>query len=79
MTVQTRESILRQVDEVVAGHECPYRERLVRVSTSRSSTAHLGILLSGLRQIHQDNTCPPTHVGSSPTRIWSSWVDDTAV
>lgn len=78
MTLQAKEVVLAQVAEITADHDCPYGKRLNRLSTSLSTTTYLATLLQELNAIHESGGCPPTHVGGSPTRVWSDWVDDTA-
>lgn len=78
MTIQTRESILSKAEEITSNHECPYKTRLDRVRTSLISITHLSILVDDLQQIHEGDVCPPTHLGTSPTALWSDWVEDTA-
>lgn len=78
MTLQAKEVVLAQVAEITADHECPYGKRLDRLSASLGTATYLTILLQELTTIHESGDCPPTHIDSSPTRVWSDWVDDTA-
>ena len=57
-------------------HECPYKDRLVRVSPIIGSRTYL---LDQLVKIHENEECPATHIDTSPTRVWSEWIEDTAV
>lgn len=71
--------------EVVEEHACPYGERIIRSDKLRSlgarglNTLELSLLTDELARLHADDTCPPTHVGNSPTKEWSDWVRATKV
>ena len=59
-------------DQLIADHECPYAERIVRLAIGSSAYQ-----MSQLAQLHAGGNCPPTAVDGSPTKKWSDWVRAT--
>lgn len=80
----SRTELITTTQDFVDDHDCSYAERLLRVETSQR-TGSYGIalaVLSGhvteLVKLHNDNSCPPTHINNGPTSEWADWVQDTA-
>lgn len=63
-------------------HECPYAQRVLDSSARRSygiAAYQLASLADQVVALHQDGSCPPTHIDGSPTKAWSDLVRDTRV
>ncbi len=73
------------VASYIEDHNCAYALRILEVDKLQKMGSY-GInlsLLSGLvtqlDSIHQNDVCPPTHIGTGPTETWADWVDTTRV
>jgi len=86
MPVPSRVDLLETATTFAEGHDCPYAESLIRADDLRRQFGSYGINLSQLSHLvgelgdlHADDTCPPTHVGTGPTREWAEWVKDVQI
>lgn len=83
MTIATHEGLITTAETFVQDHDCTYANYLMTVDRRMGSTGIRTVFLQGhgeeLERIHADNTCPPTHVDTSPTLAWSDWTKDLKV
>jgi len=66
--------------EAINEHECPYAKRVLDLDGQRSyglAAYRLLSLVDEVVALHQDGSCPPTHIDGSPTKAWSDLVRDT--
>lgn len=80
MSVASREALLVPFQTAVEEHDCPYAERIIKLSRLQNigGTAFgLSSLLEEMTELHADSACPPTHIDQSPTKEWSDWVRGT--
>lgn len=80
MPLPSRDLLVKPLVEAVDDHECAYAQRVLDVNARRSYGIAAYQLISFVDQVlvlHQDSSCPPTHIDGSPTKAWSDLVRDT--
>jgi hypothetical protein len=82
MPLPSHDVLVKPLVKAVAEHECLYAQRVLDVDTRRSYGIAAYQLVSFADQVialHQDGSCPPTHIDGSPTKAWSDLVRDTRI
>ena len=78
MAIQTKQSVIDRVVSSTSNHDCPYSDRLIKMSRAADPPTYaLSYLANQLTSMHDGGECPPTHIGTGPTLTWSEWVKDT--
>ena len=82
----SRADLIETATIFAEGHDCPYATELLRTDSQRRQFGSYGINLTYLAshitelgRLHDDDTCPPTHVGTGPTHEWADWVKDVQI
>lgn len=73
------------VASYIEDHNCIYAHRILEVDRLQKmgsygmSLCQSSHFATRLTLLHENNACPPTHVGTGPTEAWADWVDTTRV
>jgi hypothetical protein len=60
-------------------HDCPYSERVAKYKRSVGYGSLQATYLDDLVASYHHDECPPTHIGTGPTKQWEEILEYTRV